>query len=301
MNISQISVSQIYVSSQTLQINSTTQNSLQENGTPHVSGGHHHHHSGGGELMQAVKQALSQMGLILDFQSSSSSQASGWTDSSSAAAATMSGTSTAANSQQALHAFMHDLFGALRNAKDQANGTGGSTGGDTNSITFQLQVVIESLGSSDTTSFMNDPLSNLQTDFSSLVSPLGDGNSSNETQFPDVQSFLQNVLQNETDAAGGNENGQAGEVQSGYPTDMASQLQDLINALESTDSFSTQNTDLNNLQSDFQSLVSSLGGGDSSEWTQSSDLQVFLQNLMQNLPAQQSISLEVGSFVSTVG
>jgi hypothetical protein len=302
MNINPTSISQVYVSSQTSQVSSTNQDASQAADTPQVSGGHHHHHhSGGGGLMKAVQQALSQMGLNLDSQSSSSSQTATVTGTTGSTTSAAGISSTTENSQQALHAFMHDLFGALRATQDQANGTVGTVNSQGNNPTMstQLQDVIQALGSSDASSLQNGPLSNLQPDFSSLVSSLGAGSSTNGAQTPDVQVFLQNLLQDQANGSADNGNSQFGSIQSGYPSDMTSQLQNVIQALGSSDSSSNQSSDLNKLQSDFSNLVSSLGGGNSGNTTQSQNLQVFLQNLFQNLPGQQTISPAVGSFVST--
>ena len=301
MIINSTSISQVYVSSQTSQVSSTNQESSQVADTPQVSGSHHHHHSGGGGLMKAVQQALSQMGLNLDSQSSSQT-ANGTGTTGSTASAVDNSSSTTENSRQALHALMHDLFGALRATQDQANGTVGTVNSQTgNNLTMstQLQDVIQALGSSDTSSIQNGPLSNLQPDFSNLVSSLEAGSSTNGAQNPDVQVFLQNLLQDQANGSADNGNSQFGSIQSGYPTDMTSQLQNVIQALGSSDTSLNQNSDLNKLQSDFSNLVSSLGGGNSGNTTQSQDLQVFLQNLFQNLPGQQTISPAVGSFVST--
>ena len=303
MIINSTSISQLYVSSQTSQVSNTNQDTNQAADTPQVSGSHHHHHhSGGGGLMKAVQQALNQMGLNLDSQSSSSSQtATGTGTTDSTASAVGNSSSTTENTQQALHAFMHDLFGALRATQDQANGTVGTVNsqtGDNSTMSTQLQDVIQALGSSDTSSLQNGPLSNLQPDFSNLVSSLGAGSSINGTETPDVQVFLQNLLQDQVNGTSDNGNSQFGSIQSGYPSDLTSQLQNVIQAL-GNDTTSNQSGDLNKLQSDFSSLISSLGGGNSGNTSQSQDLQVFLQNLLQNLPGQQTFSPSVGSFVST--
>ena len=304
MIINSTSISQLYVSSQTSQVSSTNQESNQAADTTQVSGSqHHHHHSGGGGLMKAVQQALSQMGLNLDSQSSSSSQtATGTNSTSNTASAVGNSSSTTENSRQALHAFMHDLFGALRATQDQANGTVGTVNSQTGNnptMSTQLQDVIQALGSSDTSSIQNGPLSNLQPDFSNLVSSLEAGGSTNGAQTPDVQVFLQNLLQDQANGSADNGNSQFGSIQSGYPTDLTSQLQKVIQALGNSDTTSNQSSDLNKLQSDFSNIINLLGGDNSGNTTQSQDLKVFLQNLFQNLPGQQTIFPAVGSFVST--
>ena len=303
MIINSTSISQLYVSSQTSQVSNTNQDTNQAADTPQVSGSHHHHHAGGRGLMKAVQQALSQMGLNLDSQSSSSSQTTtGTGTTSSTASAVDNSSSSTENTQQALHAFMHDLFGALRATQDQANGTVGTVNsqtGNNSTMSTQLQDVIQALGSSDASSIQNSPLSNLQPDFSNLVSSLEVGSSTNGTETPDVQVFLQNLSQYQANGSADNSNSQSGSIQSGYPDDLTSQLQKVIQTLGSSDTTSSQSSDLNKLQSDFSNLVSSLGGGNSGNAAQSQDLQVFLQNLFQNLPGQQTISPAVGSFVST--
>ncbi len=292
MSISSISSSQIFLSSQTLQTNNTNQDPNEGNDTTQASGSpYRRHHADSTGLMQAVKQALSQMGLNLDSQSSSS-QATNGTDSTS---------NSTTDTRQALHAFMHDLFGVLKGTQNQSNetsGNGNSQIDNASMMTTQIQQVIQAFDGSDTSS--NDgSMGTLQADFSNLTSSLAGVGSSNGTQSSDLQVFLQNLLQDQISGTGSNGNSQVGSVQSGYPTDLSSQLQNVIQALGSGNSSSTQDSNLNKLQSDFQSLVNSLNGGTSNNGSNTPNLQDFLQNLIQNLPGPQAISPAIGSFFST--
>ena len=90
-----------------------------------------------------------------------------------------------------------------------------------------------------------------------------------------------------------------------YSSNLTNGIQDIINALggsspaTGTTASTTQNGNLTTLQSDFQNLVTSLGGSPSTG-TQSSDLQTFLQNLVQNISTQQASSTAIGTFISSI-
>ena len=191
MTTSSIPSSMAYTAPAMSQSNSTNQNSGGENNSAsQVSG--NHHHSGGSNVMNAIEQTLSQMGAT-----STPSQTTNTTG--TTAASTTNGSST--DQRQALHAFMHDLFGALK-AQYQTSGTGASGGANASSQVQPVQsgysdlsAKLQSLASSLGTSPQSGTSSNLQTDFNNLVSSLG-GASSSGDQSANLQTFLQNLAQN---------------------------------------------------------------------------------------------------------
>jgi hypothetical protein len=92
-----------------------------------------------------------------------------------------------------------------------------------------------------------------------------------------------------------------------YSPPMTASIQDIIQALQSsssitgsyssnTDLFSTQTSALNNLKSDFQSLITAIGG-DFSTGSSSKSLFTFLQNIEANLNRQESPSIH---FINTM-
>lgn len=153
-----------------------------------VSGGHHKH-GGGGAFMKSVLQALGQSGINLGDQSSPSSDVS-----------------------QAMHAFMHALFGAMHVMNgSQASGTAesaqasgatgnsegnGQTGGVASgysSPATTLQNLIQTLGSGQDGA-PNPAVVDLQNAFQNLLTAVNRTAPTANGSSPTLQSFLQNLL-----------------------------------------------------------------------------------------------------------
>lgn len=172
--------------------------------------------SGGGRFANALVQALSQIGV----STPSSSTSSGTSSSSSTSTATDGTTTSTQDPQQALSAFMHDLFAALQaqgtTAGNQATSgtdsdgdsdgssatdTSGASGkghryhgGGLNATQDKLQSLIQQLSSSSSTSSTGtiDPTTTgLQQDFQNLLTSLGA--TGNQTS---LASFLQTISSN---------------------------------------------------------------------------------------------------------
>ena len=162
--------------------------------TSPVSGGHHHHH--GGDMMNAIMESLGKMGVGPDATASTTSTA---------------GASTALTPQQALSAFMQDLFAAAQNQTSGASGVSaaagtGSTGTSSSYLSNAIQSIVQELGSSSSTSDAkvgdgsNPPLtttqqtnlSNLQSAFQNLVTAMG----GNSTTTGSLKTFLSNLESN---------------------------------------------------------------------------------------------------------
>ena len=187
-----ISSSQAYWNATLYQSGSANQNSDSgSDSTSPVSGGHHHHH--GGDMMNAIMESLGQMGVGPDATASTTSTA---------------GASTALTPQQALSAFMQDLFAAAQNQTSGASGvsaaTGtGSTGTSSSYLSNAIQSIVQELGNGSSTSDASNStpaltttqqtnLSNLQSAFQNLVTAMG-GNSKTTGS---LQTFLTNLESN---------------------------------------------------------------------------------------------------------
>jgi hypothetical protein len=148
-----------------------------------------------GGIMSAVQEALNQMGLSMDVSS-----AAGETENSNST----NGTDTTATStaQKALYKFMHGLFTVMQ---DQSNTTS-SYMAYSPPMTTSIQDIIQALQSSSSTTGSNTSssdiasaqttdLSNLQSDFQSLVTAIG-GDSTTGASSASLQTFLQNLEKN---------------------------------------------------------------------------------------------------------
>ena len=187
-----ISSSQAYWNATLYQSGSANQNSDSgSDSTSPVSGGHHHHH--GGDMMNAIMESLGKMGVGPDATAGTTSTA---------------GASTALTPQQALSAFMQDLFAAAQNQTSGASGvsaaTGtGSTGTSSSYLSNAIQSIVQELGNGSSTSDASNStpaltttqqtnLSNLQSAFQNLVTAMG-GNSKTTGS---LQTFLTNLESN---------------------------------------------------------------------------------------------------------
>lgn len=151
-----------------------------------------------GGIASAISQALSQLGI------SGASAQSG---------AAPTGATSAQDPQQAIRAFMHDLFAALRSQGSGAtapatNGSDGDNSGATgvanatshkygaNGIESKLQNLISQLSSASSStsgsSSSNSALAPLQQDFQNMLSALG-ATGSQATLGSFLQSFSQNL------------------------------------------------------------------------------------------------------------
>jgi hypothetical protein len=175
--------------SQRFETNTTNNNSISQ-----VSGQQPPPPRGGG-IMSAVQEALNQMGLSMDV----SSAAGGTENSNSTNGTDTTATSTA---RKALYTFMHGLFTAMH---DQSNTTS-SYMAYSPPMTASIQDIIQALRSSNRTTGSNTSsgdiasaqttdLSNLQSDFQSLVSAIG-GDSTAGASSTSLQTFLQNLEKN---------------------------------------------------------------------------------------------------------
>jgi hypothetical protein len=149
----------------------------------------------GDGIMSAVQEALNQMGLSMD----SSSTASGTESSSSTGG---NDTAAASTVQMALYKFLHDLFTAMQ---DQSSATSSNTAYSP-PMTTSIQDIIQALrrsssttssntSSSDAASPQTTDLSNLQSDFQSLVTVIG-VNSTTGSSSTSLLTFLQNLENN---------------------------------------------------------------------------------------------------------
>ena len=149
----------------------------------------------GGGIMSAVQEALNQMGLRMD-----SSFTTSETENSSSANGTNS--TTPSTAQNALYRLMHDLFTAMQ---DQSSTTNSYTAYST-PMTTSIQDIIQVLQSSspttsnntatsDSASTQTTDLSNLQSDFQSLVTAIG-GDSTTGASSTSLQTFLKNLEKN---------------------------------------------------------------------------------------------------------
>jgi hypothetical protein len=162
--------------------------------------GHHHHH-GDSAFMQSVMQALSSMGVTPGAGSTTAAGQSTDSDGDNDRAA--SGVSGTQSPQQAMHAFMHDLFQTLR----QDGQTAGNSSTATTSASpvsgyakmeTGIQNLITELNSSTNTSSgsANSNLSSLQSDFQNLMATLGhngDTTAGTTNGAPSLATFLQNL------------------------------------------------------------------------------------------------------------
>jgi hypothetical protein len=148
-----------------------------------------------GGIMSAVQKALNQMGLSMDV----SSAAGGTEYSNSTNGTDITATSTA---QKALYKFMHGLFTAMH---DKSNTTS-SYIAYSPPMTASIQDIIQALQSSSRTTGSNasnsgiapaqtTDLSNLQSDFQSLVTAIGGGSTTGASSVS-LQTFLQNLEKN---------------------------------------------------------------------------------------------------------
>lgn len=159
-----------------------------------VSGGHHRH---GGGMMKSIMAALGQSGVKTSEQSSSSSDVS-----------------------QAMHAFMHALFGAMHamegsqasgaaesnpasgvagtnpvGGANDSEGTGqtGSVASGYSSPSTTLQSLIQTLGSGQDGA-SNPAVADLQNAFQNLMTAMNGTAPTANGSSPTLQSFLQNLL-----------------------------------------------------------------------------------------------------------
>jgi hypothetical protein len=184
--ISSISSSSL---SQRFETNTTNNNSISP-----VSGQQPPPPPRGGGIMSAVQEALNQMGLSMD-----ASSAAGGTENSNG---TGTDTTAAPTARKALYTFMHGLFTLMH---DQSNTTS-SYMAYSPPMTTSIQDIIQALRSSSRTTGSNTSssgiasaqttdLSNLQSDFQSLVTAIG-GDSTPGASSTSLQTFLQNLEKN---------------------------------------------------------------------------------------------------------
>ncbi len=149
-----------------------------------------------GPLMQGMMQTLGQMGL------GNSPAASGGGASELGSSGGVSG-GFGADSRQAMHALMHDLFQVMQAQAGTGDGkrpvgkAGGHPGGHYGEFSNSLQSVVDGLKSTGGAVASNSSaLGKLQTDFNSLMQSLGVSGPGGNAGAPSLQTFLQGLEKN---------------------------------------------------------------------------------------------------------
>jgi hypothetical protein len=148
----------------------------------------------GHAFMQSVLQTLSQLGLTAPNQDAGSA------------------TGDQQSVGQALHAFMHSLFHALRgsesaqgsehNSASQSEGNASASQPNYGDLTSALQTLLQNLTSAADAPAANGSESDLQTAFQNLVQALGTSGSSGSSTPPTLQGFVQTLLQDLSNKGG---------------------------------------------------------------------------------------------------
>ena len=145
-----------------------------------------------GPLMQGMMQTLGQMGL-----GNSPSVSGGGASELGSSGGAVGGFS--ADSRQAMHALMHDLFQVMQAQAGAADGkrAAGKAGAHYGEFGNSLQTVVDSL-KSNTVAPAARPgaLDKLQTDFNSLMQSLGVSGPGGNAGAPSLQTFLQGLEKN---------------------------------------------------------------------------------------------------------
>jgi len=170
---------------------------------------------GGGQVLAAIKQTLSQLGLGQAGQITSTPATTATSSSTANNDTNSSASSNGQNVSQALHAFMHSLFQALSSdGSSQQTSTATDADGDKDAsqrgskavsgygdLTSRLQGLVQSLnGSGNSTS--TSATSDLSASFQNLVKALSSSTASGTTDTatsstsPDLQKFLSTLVQN---------------------------------------------------------------------------------------------------------
>ncbi|MGZ5051241.1 MAG: hypothetical protein ACXWF8_10525 [Methylobacter sp.] len=174
-------------------------NANDRNSVNSANGGRHHRD---GAFMQDIIKSLQATGLNFPTQTVNKVENTDTSDNSTA--------TNTSNPRQALHQLMHDLRQALQQTGSQqttaANSTGaGNDSSGSNSVVqnngysnfgTNLQSLISTLGNNSGST--NSVTDKLQSDFSSLVQALNNGNTNNTTAKtePSLQQFLTNLQNN---------------------------------------------------------------------------------------------------------
>jgi hypothetical protein len=147
----------------------------------------------GGGIMSAVQEALNQMGLRMD---------SSFTTIETSSSTNGTNSTTPSTAQKALYRFMHDLFTAMQDQSSTTNSYTAYSPPMTTSIQDIIQVLQSSsrttsnnTATSDSASTQSTDLSNLQSDFQSLVTAIG-GDSTTGASSTSLQTFLKNLEKN---------------------------------------------------------------------------------------------------------